>query len=336
MIPHIFYHLGIWTAFFCMCCLFGFSSCTPNVTDAPQIPIGHSSCYQGTIESNLKGQIPLDAEGKLTTHPCDPIPTTVAPTTVAPTTQAGSGKQKPGSVVTTVGPATARNVSCTALLYFNNGGKVTTDVTWTVNFTCGTSEDCPQTIGKQFCCSGPDCNSLQFFQKSSRMSMATVDSCLTGSQTSADTGSLVVSRKCQGASHYCYNSTKDDKTSFGCALDKQCQSSSPSCSEDSNFTVCCCDSNDCNGSPHNALVHPTSIVPLQTTSRLVTVNKTYSNWMLITFIAAGFLIGGLMGVFVMVLCRRWKRKRAHGPLQISYSRVSADLTNEDDDNVFSY
>ena len=59
---------------------------------------------------------------------------------------AGSGKQKPGSVVTTVGPATARNVSCTALLYFNNGGKVTTDATWTVNFTCGTSEDCPQTV----------------------------------------------------------------------------------------------------------------------------------------------------------------------------------------------
>ncbi|XP_022106728.1 uncharacterized protein LOC110987890 isoform X2 [Acanthaster planci] len=262
-------------------------------------------CYQGSIESNAKGQIKRHSEMNLASLPCDqPItPTSGHPTTTADTDLMpnSSHPAQPSAATTPANASQQHNASAANFCvvdYFPSGSRLSTNGTWTANFSCvlGTAA-CPS----RTCCKTPNCNTLEFFRKGHpALKTATVSSCHKGNVTGSGP---VPAFPCRSGSQYCYNQTTDRGTLFGCStgtLQISCRKNT-----------------------------------VGSNSRCVNASKHSSGWMLVLLITCGFLIGGLVGVVATVLYRRWKKKRrANGPLKISYSRISADCV--DDDNVFSY
>ncbi|XP_038070851.1 uncharacterized protein LOC119739831 [Patiria miniata] len=316
-------------------------SSSQDTTDEP------FSCYQGTIQSNTRGQIKHHSERKLTPLPCEePMSHTTTMTTQPTSTAASDTGENPSQTpaqptvapVTTSQPQNASLVSwCTATLH-PSSTSVSTNSTWTANFSCMlATAECPKN-GRTYCCKTSNCNNLKFFKQHTGFEIATVNSChKTGSHNG--TGPVPV-YKCPGGSEYCYNRTADGVTSFGCSSGRtqiSCRNitldNKSRCVKVGKSILCCCASDNCNGLASNA----SSVIPTvpTTTHYLVTASKPSSNWTLVLIIACGVLFGGLIGVASTVLYKRWKKKQnANGPLNISYSRVSADFA--DDDNVFSY
>ncbi|XP_077992625.1 uncharacterized protein LOC144446679 [Glandiceps talaboti] len=247
------------------------------------------------------------------------------------TTQGGSRRRRDAD-------DNVQSSTCMIFKYFNTDDLIVNAKTiWTAEFACDSTGLCKnqkgcqdvqniqfkgKSSGRLCCCEGKDCNKPTTLGIPDDQLYPGLQDCYTDNTINKTVPFMKTSCKNEN-SQFCINVTKAKTTSYHCSnafYEKICVDNSltnnscytgPLNGESEDSTICCCKDNDCNADPN-----------------FVTQNQSRMfNYNIVIYVLSTLIIVVLIITVILLLVRRRKSPMDPDMVQITYSRLTADLAD---------